>query len=85
MRRSVVANKNWFEPKATTMLSDVCYRSVIQSPECVFVECIDALRQPYLYAIGQQIVLSQEILRFDLGIQFGMFFFSNGHDRTGNL
>jgi len=52
---------------------------VIQSPKCVFVEKLDALRQANLDAIRQQVILPQEVLLLDFRVKSGIVFFSDGH------
>lgn len=81
MRRNVIANVDWLLTIAAPKLSDVRYRSIVQSPKSVLIEGFYAFDQTDLHTIGQQIILPQQILLLDGLIQLRMFFFADGHER----
>ncbi len=77
--RPMISHIYWVFPETTSELGNVCHRSVVQCPKRIFIKRFDALFQPYLNAIGQQVVLPEEILLLDFRVERGIVFFSDGH------
>jgi hypothetical protein len=65
--------------KSSAELRDVRHGRGIQEPQHVLVERLDAFAQADLNAIGQQVVLTQQVLPLNVREQFRIVSFANGH------
>lgn len=83
MRRVVVADVNWFFAVASAELGEVGDRGMVKRPKGEFVEGFDAPLQADLDAVCQKVILPQEILVLNSGIERGIVFFAEGHGRGG--
>ncbi len=78
-RRGVVADGNRVFAVAATELGYAGHCHIVQTPERVFVKRLDAFCQAYFNAVGQQVILPQEILFLDSRIKHRVIFFADGH------
>jgi hypothetical protein len=53
------------------------FATAVQRPKRVLVECLNSFPEADFNAIGQQVVLPQEIVLLDLCEELGIVFFSN--------
>lgn len=79
VRWNVVAHIDWFLAIPAPKLGNIRDRNVVQGPQSILVERLDSLFETNFDAIGQQIVLAQEILLLNLGKELRIVLFSNRH------
>jgi hypothetical protein len=77
MRRRVITHVNGIFAISPTKLSNIRYCCIIQRPESIFIECLDALFDPNLDAIRQKIILAEKVLLLDFREQRWIVFFAN--------
>lgn len=65
-----------------TKLGNIGKCCIIQSPKSVFVESFDAFLQANFNAIGQKVVLPQQVLLLDFSEEFRIVCFANGHEKV---
>jgi len=70
----VVSHSDWTLPVATSELTDIRDRCVVEGPESAFVKGFDAFCQANLYAVCQEVVLPQEILFLDFRVESRIVF-----------
>jgi len=68
----VIAYVDWLSSIASAKLGNIRNRSVVQCPQSVFIERLDALNKPYFDAVCQEIVLAQQVLFLDSVVEIGM-------------
>jgi hypothetical protein len=71
------SDRNWFFAITAPELRYVRDGSIVQRPKRVLVECLNSFPEADFNAIGQQVVLPQEIVLLDLCEELGIVFFSN--------
>lgn len=76
MRRDVAANIYRSLAVTTSQLANICNGNIVQRPETIFIERIDAFLDADLYAVRQQIILSEQVLFLHAFIKSWMFAFS---------
>jgi hypothetical protein len=79
VRWEMTANINWLFTKSAAELRNIRDGNVVQSPERVFIKCGVALLQPYLHAVGQEIVLPEKILFLHEIVKLAVVAFGNNH------
>ena len=72
----VLAHVDWVFSVSPSKLSYVRNGSIVERPQCVFVERIYFLLQSDFDAIGQEIVLPQKVLFLNPCVQRGAIFFA---------
>jgi hypothetical protein len=83
--REVITHIDRLLAVTSSKLRNISDGRVIQSPKCVFVEKLDALRQANLDAIRQQVILPQKVLLLNSRVKPGIVFLSDGHqDQRGD-
>jgi hypothetical protein len=83
MRRNVSANIDGLLPKPPAKLGDVGHCRVIELPQSIFVEGLDALAKPDFDAVRQKIILTQQVLLLNASKQLRVVTFPHRHDDYG--
>jgi|ERR1035438_5415060 hypothetical protein len=79
VRRYVIADVYWLFAKASPKLGNIGHRHAIQRPQCILVECLNALTKAYFDAIRKQVILPKQILLLHTSEQLRVFGLSDGH------